>query len=100
MLLWSKALALEAGRAGADEEWQWWVAGSMHRSELRWKLTMVPRKSPNVQQSHDTTPHLHVTRQLRAALTEILWREPDARSEVGHVAFRHSFAAMLGSRTQ
>jgi phosphotransferase family enzyme len=26
MLLWSKALALEAGRAGADDEWQWWVA--------------------------------------------------------------------------
>ena len=24
MLLWSKALAVEAGRAGAVEEWQWW----------------------------------------------------------------------------
>jgi hypothetical protein len=25
MLLWSKALAVEAGRAGAREEWNWWV---------------------------------------------------------------------------
>ncbi len=25
MLLWSKALALEAGRPGAPEEWNWWV---------------------------------------------------------------------------
>ena len=25
MLLWSKALALDAGRAGASEEWGWWV---------------------------------------------------------------------------
>lgn len=25
MLLWSKALALEAGRAGAQEEWDWWM---------------------------------------------------------------------------
>jgi hypothetical protein len=25
MLLWSKALALEAGRAGAEAEWTWWV---------------------------------------------------------------------------
>jgi len=25
MLLWSKALALEGGRTGADEEWEWWV---------------------------------------------------------------------------
>jgi hypothetical protein len=25
MLLWSKALAVEAGRAGAREEWVWWV---------------------------------------------------------------------------
>lgn len=25
MLLWSKALALEAGRAGAADEWNWWI---------------------------------------------------------------------------
>jgi hypothetical protein len=25
MLLWSKALALESGRAGAQEEWDWWI---------------------------------------------------------------------------
>jgi hypothetical protein len=25
MLLWSKTLALHAGRAGAAEEWQWWI---------------------------------------------------------------------------
>ena len=25
MLLWSKAAALEAGRAGAQEEWNWWM---------------------------------------------------------------------------
>jgi aminoglycoside phosphotransferase (APT) family kinase protein len=25
MLLWSKALALEAGRLGAESEWNWWV---------------------------------------------------------------------------
>jgi hypothetical protein len=25
MLLWSKALALDAGRPGADDEWAWWV---------------------------------------------------------------------------
>ena len=24
-MLWSKALALESGRPGAEEEWQWWV---------------------------------------------------------------------------
>jgi len=26
MLLWSKALAVEAGREGAREEWEWWAA--------------------------------------------------------------------------
>lgn len=26
MLLWSKALAVEAGRPGADVEWKWWMA--------------------------------------------------------------------------
>jgi hypothetical protein len=26
MLLWSKALALEAGAPGAAAEWAWWVA--------------------------------------------------------------------------
>ena len=25
MLLWSKAAALKAGRAGAQEEWNWWM---------------------------------------------------------------------------
>jgi hypothetical protein len=25
MLLWSKAVALESGRAGAEEEWNWWI---------------------------------------------------------------------------
>jgi hypothetical protein len=25
MLLWSKALALEAGRPGAEAEWVWWM---------------------------------------------------------------------------
>jgi hypothetical protein len=24
-LLWSKALALDIGRAGTDAEWEWWV---------------------------------------------------------------------------
>lgn len=26
MLLWSKALGVENGRPGAQEEWDWWVA--------------------------------------------------------------------------
>jgi hypothetical protein len=25
MLLWSKALGLDARRAGAEEDWEWWV---------------------------------------------------------------------------
>ena len=25
LLLWSKALALDSGRAGAEEEWHWWI---------------------------------------------------------------------------
>jgi hypothetical protein len=24
-MLWSKAAAVEMGRAGAEEEWQWWA---------------------------------------------------------------------------
>ena len=40
MLLWSKALAADSGRAGAEDEWNWWL----HRLELEAEFN--PEKTP------------------------------------------------------